>query len=226
MKLHFDFTTLRFNFAKNYTVMIHFDFEQVYILEDERVLLRPLQASDLPTLLPFAVQEPDIWRYSLFSAAGEQGMIRYVEKALAAKQAQQEYPFIVFDKQVQRYVGCTRFYDIQLEHQTLQLGYTWYGKSFQGTGLNSHCKFLMLQFAFEQMNMLRVEFRADTRNARSINAMKAIGCTVEGFLRNHLLKENGERRTSIILSILQEEWYNGTKENLEKKCKNLHIQQL
>ncbi|TAE12267.1 MAG: N-acetyltransferase [Bacteroidetes bacterium] len=202
--------------------MIQFDFEKTYTLEDERVLLRPLQASDLPALIPFAVQEPDIWRYSLVSAAGEQGMARYIDLALAGKQARQEYPFIVFDKQAQRYVGCSRFYDIQLEHQTLQLGYTWYGKSFQGTGLNSHCKFLMLQFAFEQMDMLRVEFRADTRNARSINAMKGIGCTVEGFLRNHLLRHDGERRTSIVLSILQEEWQKNVKQNLARRCKNLH----
>jgi RimJ/RimL family protein N-acetyltransferase len=111
---------------------------------------------------------------------------------------------------------------MQFGHKTTQLGYSWYGKKYQGTGLNSHCKFLMLQFAFEQMGMLRVEFRADDRNLRSINAMKGIGCTVEGFLRNHLLREDGERRTSVVLSILLEEWQHGVKENLAKRCKNFY----
>ncbi len=191
-----------------------FDFSENYALENERVLLRPLQASDVPHLLPFALDEPEIWHYSLVSGAGKEGIERYVYAALAGRQAQIEYPFIVFDKQTQRYVGSTRFYDIQLAHQTLQLGYTWYGKNFQGTGLNKHCKFLLLQFAFEQMDMVRVEFRADENNARSIQAMKNIGCTVEGFLRRNVSRENGTRRTSIILSILQDEWQASIKENL------------
>ena len=59
----------------------------------------------------------------------------------------------------------------------MQLGYTWYGKEFQGTGLNKHCKYLLLEFAFEKMQVERVEFRADANNEKSIAAMKSIGCT-------------------------------------------------
>ena len=98
------------------------------------------------------------------------------------------------------------------------MGYTWYGKDFRGTGLNKHCKFLLLQFAFETLGMERVEFRADNNNQRSIAAMKSIGCTVEGVLRNHMPTFGSEaRRDSIILSILYHEWFDEVKDNLKAK---------
>ena len=192
------------------------DFETDYLLEDACVLLRPLQADDWQNLLYFAEQEPDIWQYSLVPVAGEANLKAYINTALAAKAAQKEYPFIVFDKRTQQYAGSTRFYDVQLANNTLQLGYTWYGKSFQRTGLNRHCKYLLLQFAFETLGIERVEFRADANNARSIAAMKAIGCTFEGILRSHLPLPNGGRRDSIVLSILKTEWENEVKAKLRE----------
>ncbi len=191
-----------------------FNPEDDYILEDERVLLSPLTKRDTEHLLPFAIKEPTTWHYSLRSAAGVEGMTNYVNEALAAKSEGKEYPFIVFDKLNNAYAGCTRFYDIQLKYQSLQLGYTWYGEKFRGTGLNKHCKFLLLQFAFDQLGIERVEFRADAKNERSITAMKNIGCTVEGILRKHLPLNDGTRRDSIILSILKDEWETSVKEKL------------
>ena len=193
---------------------MNFDSKKSYTLEDNVVLLRPLLETDIEHLLPFANNEADIWKYSMVSAAGQEGMQNYISTALNLKNDGKDYPFIVFDKRSGQYAGCTRFYDIQLRFQTAQLGYTWYGSAFQGTGLNKQCKFLLLQFAFEQWGLERVEFRADNRNERSIAAMKSIGCTVEGILRNHLPKLEGGRRDSIILSILKDEWENGVRERL------------
>src|SRR3954471_11013551 len=105
-----------------------FDFTKDHILEDERVLLRPLVPNDLDHLMTFAVNEPEIWKYSLIQAGSAEKLQKYLNIALAAKAEQKEYPFIVFDKKIQRFAGSTRFYDIQLPFQTLQLGYTWYGK--------------------------------------------------------------------------------------------------
>lgn len=189
------------------------------MLEDEAVLLRPLTMEDLPLLLPFALNEPELWQYSMSPAAGEENMALYIQQAVDARRAGKEYPFIVFDKKQQAYAGSTRYYDIQPIHATLQLGYTWYGENFQGTGLNKHCKFLLLQYAFETLGVVRVEFRADHTNEKSIAAMKSIGCTVEGILRSNLVKHNGKRRSSIVLSILKEEWLGGVKERLRAKLK-------
>jgi RimJ/RimL family protein N-acetyltransferase len=196
---------------------LNFDPKAEYLLEDERVLLRPLKENDIEFLLPFAIHEPDTWKFSLISAKGEEGMKSYISNTLIAKTEGKEYPFIVYDKETNKYAGSTRFYDIQPDFQTLQLGYTWYGEKFRGTGLNKHCKFLLLQFAFENLGAERVEFRADARNDKSIGAMKSIGCKPEGILRNHLPIQEGGRRDSIILSILKEEWENEVKENLKKR---------
>ena len=196
--------------------MPEFNPQKEYILEDEIVLLHPLKEDDFKNLLPFSIKEPEIWRYSLIPAAGEEGLKNYIEAALKAKAAGTEYPFIVFDKRTQQYAGSTRFYDIQLNNSSMQLGYTWYGKDFQGTGLNKHSKFLLLQLAFEEFNLLRVEFRADNNNERSKAAMKSIGCIAEGVLRSHVATAFGTRRDSIILSILKSEWENGVKEKLKE----------
>ncbi|OYU80210.1 MAG: GNAT family N-acetyltransferase [Flavobacterium sp. BFFFF1] len=184
----------------------HFDFNQELILEDERVLLRPLRYDDVENLLGFSENEPEIWHFSLVRANGRKNLENYINIAMAARENRTEFPFIVFDKQSQRYAGSTRFYDIQFQLATLQLGYTWYGRDFQGTGLNKHCKYLLLSYAFEQLGMERVEFRADNDNHRSIAAMKSIGCKIDGVLRSNMPKADGGRRDSIVLSILKSEW--------------------
>jgi len=187
------------------------------ILEDDFVLLRPLQESDTEHLLPFSIKEPDLWKYSLVRADGKENLEHYIQLALKAKANKTEFPFIVFDKITGKYAGSTRFYDINLPFKTLQLGYTWYGKDFQGTKLNKHCKYLLLEFAFEKLQMERVEFRADNNNERSINAMKSIGYKVDGVLRSNMPTTDGSRRDSIVLSILRSEWFDGVKENLKSK---------
>lgn len=195
------------------------NFPQNTILEDDFVLLRPLEEYDVENLLDISLNEPDTWKYSLIPASGRENLENYIQMAIKARANKTEFPFIVFDKKSGKYAGSTRFYDIQFQYKTLQLGYTWYGKDFRGTGLNKHCKFLLLQFAFETLGMERVEFRADNNNERSIAAMKSIGCKVEGVLRSHMPVFLGEekRRDSIILSILRNEWFDEVKENLKAK---------
>ena len=179
---------------QSFRMTMEFNVKEDYTLEDERVFLRPLQRKDIEFLLPFAMNEPETWTYSHLSAAGEEGMTNYINAALKSRTESKEYAFIVFDKMKGNYAGSTRFYDIQPAWQTLQLGYTWYGAEFRGTGLNKHCKYLMLQFAFDTLLAERVEFRADARNQRSIAAMKNIGCIPEGVLRQNMPLQDGTRR--------------------------------
>ena len=161
---------------------------------------------------------PTTWEYSLIRADGKENMINYIQLAVNGRENQNQFPFIVFDKKSGKYAGSTRFYDIKLEFKTLQLGYTWYGEQFRGTGLNKQCKYLLLQFAFETLGMERVEFRADNNNKRSIAAMKSIGCKEEGILRSHMPTLDSEvRRDAIILSILRNEWFDTVKLNLSQR---------
>ncbi|PHR74509.1 MAG: GNAT family N-acetyltransferase [Lutibacter sp.] len=192
------------------------NFNKEYILENDVMKLRLLTIDDFDILSQFSVNEPTLWTYSLLPANGLDNLKTYMNAAFKDKEAKKSYPFIVFDKRTGKYAGTTRFYDYQEFHNTVQLGYTWYGKDFQRTGLNKNCKLLLLQFAFETLNLDRVEFRADANNERSIAAMKSIGCIVEGILRSNCKSANG-RRDSIILSILNDEWFANVKENLLNK---------
>lgn len=205
--------------GKTYLCFMELDFSAKYLLENDYVRLRPLEVEDWMHLLPYSLNEPDLWKYSLVPMAGEENLRAYVIGAVKSRAEQKEYPFIVYDKRAQAYAGCTRFYDIQRSFRTLQLGYTWYGKEFQGTGLNKNCKYLLLEFAFEKLGMLRVEFRADNNNARSIAAMKSIGCVAEGVLRQNVPTADGGRRDSIVLSILHNEWTSGVKNRLAEKIR-------
>jgi N-acetyltransferase len=197
---------------------MEFDFNQNVVLEDQAVLLRPLQASDFEQLLYFSEKEPDLWKFSLVPANGRENLEHYIGLALAARNNKTEFPFIVYDKITKRYAGSTRFYDINFVFKSLQLGYTWYGKDFQGTGLNKHCKFLLLSYAFEVLQMERVEFRADNNNERSKAAMLSIGCKIDGVLRSNMpTYQSALRRDSIVLSILREEWFATVKPNLQSR---------
>jgi RimJ/RimL family protein N-acetyltransferase len=191
-----------------------FDPQQEYILEDERVLLRPVKEEDWSNFTNLPETSPEIWQYSLMAIQNKEDLKAYFQEAIISRKNGNSYAFIVFDKLTNEWVGCTRFYDIQLKSQSTQLGYTWYKSSVWGSGLNAHCKYLLLQFAFDQLGFERVEFRADNDNKRSIAAMQKIGCTIEGILRSHLPKPNGERRDSIVLSILKKEWQEKIKEDL------------
>jgi RimJ/RimL family protein N-acetyltransferase len=195
-----------------------FQFLKDIILEDETVLLRSLQVTDVDNLLDISLNEPETWEYSLVRANGKENLENYIQIAIKAKENKTEFPFIVLDKKSGKYAGSTRFYDINMAFKTLQLGYTWYGKEFRGTGLNKHCKYLLLQYAFETLGMERVEFRADNNNLRSIAAMKSIGCKVEGVLRRHMPTLGSDvRRDSIILSVLKDEWFDEVKAKLKSK---------
>ena len=164
----------------------------------------------------FAENEQDIWQYSLIRPKDKTSLEEYIRLALNDRSNKKSYPFIVFDKTKNQYAGSTRFYDINSFHKSLSLGYTWYGKDFRGTQLNKNCKYLLLEFAFENIAVERVEFKADVNNTQSIRAMKSIGCVEEGILRNNFTTNSG-RRDSIVLSIIKSEWYSNTKQNLLKK---------
>ncbi len=198
--------------------MIENIFTQHIILENERILLRPIELGDAEHFIPFVIAEPTLWKYSREAPYDLPTMQQYVVNAVENRANGKEYAFIIFDKKANKYAGSTRFYDIQQQFRTTQLGYTWYGKEFQQTGLNRHCKFLIFQFAFEQWGLERVELRADVRNVKSIAAMKAIGCIQEGIIRKHLPNNEGGRRDSIICSVLKDEWFSGVKEMLKQKA--------
>ncbi len=191
--------------------------QKEYYLENSRVLLKPLVIEDISKLANIAINEPDLWNYTLNKLNSEKKLTTYITKVITERENGISYAFSVFDKQNQTYAGSTRIYDINSVHKTCSIGYTWYGKSFQGTGLNKNCKYLLFKFAFEELLMERIQFRADKNNTRSINAIKSLGCKEEGILRSNMYKPDGTRRDSIVLSILKNEWISSERKKLNDK---------
>lgn len=186
--------------------MVAFDFSASLVLEDAVVRLRPLEAGDDRLLSEAAFDAPQVWTYTLMGADTPEGLRRYIDYALAQRARKDAYPFVVWDKRSGRYAGSTRYYHMDFRHGATNIGYTWYHPAFWGTGLNGHCKHLLLAHAFGAMGMERVEFRADVLNARSIAALRRLGAREEGVLRSHYRLPSGRRRDSLVMSILKEEW--------------------
>ena len=189
-----------------------FDTMENIILENDRIRLRPLIADDYNNLLPIAMRNPSMLQFSPQQVNTEDKLQAYIEKAITQRQEGSRYPFISFDKKAQAYSGSTSYLNISNSNERLEIGATWLGTDFQGTGLNKEQKRLMLTYAFETIGMKRVELKTDGRNLQSQKALLKIGAKQEGILRSHTIMEDGFRRDTVYFSILSDEWQTVKKE--------------
>ncbi|NNF18837.1 MAG: GNAT family N-acetyltransferase, partial [Flavobacteriaceae bacterium] len=123
------------------------DLTKEIILENSRVQLSPLKQEHLADLLPIALKHPGLLRYSPSPFGTEKDLLDYISVALKERDAGRRYPFVIFDKEAGKIVGSSSFGNISLKDKRLDIGWTWLEKAAQGTGLNRHCKYLMLQYA-------------------------------------------------------------------------------
>jgi RimJ/RimL family protein N-acetyltransferase len=175
------------------------------VLTGKIVQLQPLTLDHVPGL--FAASEPSIWKYMLYGdITTESDMRGWVLDMLDRAKGGTDLPFAVVDLVSGRELGATRYLEIRPQHRSLEIGGTWYGPKYQRTGVNTECKYLLLTHAFETLGCIRVQFKSDSRNARSVNALKRIGAKSEGILRNHMILMDGTYRHSAYFSILADEW--------------------
>ena len=182
------------------------DYKNDILLENERVRLEPLGTKHIDLLSSIVVNDPNIFRFFNAKLGTHQLLIEYIEKHIKLRQQNLKYAFAIYDKQKKTYAGSTSFLNISEMNKRLEIGSTWIGKMFQKTGLNRNCKFLLLEYAFEQLHCDRVELKTDGRNLNSQNAIKGIGATYEGCLRSHTVMPDGFRRDTMYYSILKNEW--------------------
>jgi RimJ/RimL family protein N-acetyltransferase len=173
-------------------------------LESEGILLRPLQREDLPALLELT-KDPALWTYFTHDLSTLAGL----EAWAAGHFSEERLQFVVIDKHSGKVLGSTGFGNYFPRDQRIEIGWTWLGKAFQGTGINAQMKSLMLQYAFGELEMLRVEFKTDVLNLPARQALLRLGATEEGILRSHTLMTHGRRRDTIYYSFLKGEWSSG-----------------
>ena len=174
-------------------------------LESDRLLLRPLQREDFPALLELT-QDPALWTYFTHDLSTLTGL----EAWAAGHFSGDRFQFIVIDKVTQQVLGATGFGNYFPHDQRIEIGWTWLGRAAQGTGTNREMKSLMLDYAFKELEMLRVEFKTDVLNLPARKALLRLGATEEGVLRSHTLMTHGRRRDTIYYSFLRgEKWLIG-----------------
>lgn len=181
------------------------NFEHIPVLEDDRVLLRPFQHLDIPELATIAMDE-EIWRYMITRVSNPQELEAWVQAVTTGYEQGTRYAFMILDKASGKLAGSTSYGNISMPDKRLEIGWTWLSREFRGSGLNRHCKFLLLRYAFEELQLERVELKGDALNTRSRKAMQKIGATEEGILRSHTLMHDGRRRDTVYYSILRPEW--------------------
>jgi len=183
-----------------------FNFDTDIFLQDRRVKLEPLNWNHFDLLLPVALANPDLHKFSPSRYGSEESLKKYFKNTFEKKKHLLRYPFAIYDKSTGTYAGSTSYGNISNRDKRLEIGWTWIGREFQRTGLNRHCKYNLLQYAFEKLDFERVEFKTDDRNEQSKNAIMAIGGKLEGILKSHTLMFNGYRRDTAYYGILKGEW--------------------
>lgn len=174
-------------------------------LEGESVKLIPMEIEQLDRLWE-AGQFQSIWEFTASKVRSREEMKTVIESAILEREKGTQIPFVVIDKQTDKIVGSSRYLDILPSHQSLEIGWTWYSPDYWRTKVNTESKFLMLQHAFEKMDVNRVQFCTDLRNVRSQTAIARLGAQKEGILRKHRIIADGFVRDTVIFSILKEEW--------------------
>jgi len=184
-------------------------------LEGQHVRLEPLSLAHHAQLCKIGLDE-ELWRWVVRPVRKPEEMRAYIEEALQAQAAGTALPFATIEKASGRAIGSARFGNIDRVNRHVEIGWTWLGLKWQRTAANTEAKYLMLRHAFEQWGCIRVEFKTDSLNEPSRQALLRIGAKEEGIFRNHMITSTGRLRHSVYYSIIDSEWPK-LKTHLEKK---------
>jgi len=174
-------------------------------LEGELVKLVPLQKTHKVDLA-FAASDGKLWELWYTAVPSPKTIDTYIETALSEQASGKSLPFAIINKKTNTIVGTTRYLNVDAKNKRVEIGATWYSKKVQRTGINTECKYILLKYAFENLNCIAVEFRTHFHNHPSRNAILRLGAKQDGILRNHRVDEHGNLRDTVVFSILDSEW--------------------
>jgi N-acetyltransferase len=151
-------------------------------------------------------QNPALWRYTPDQPDSVEALTDYIRQAQLSRKLGTALPFAIWHVEQQRYVGSTRLANMDARHRRAEIGWTWLDSSVQRSFVNRTCKRLLLDYAFNELNCIRVELKCSAANHASRRAIEALGAVYEGTLRAHMQMPDGSRRDTCYYSILVEEW--------------------
>lgn len=167
-----------------------------------------------------ASQDDDVWRWMPVSRPKSVSDMRaVVDGALAERERGRLLPWAIVDRASGRAVGSTSYLDVVPEHLRVEIGWTWIGRPWWRTAINTEAKLLMLGHAFDTLGARRVSLKTDAENLRSQAAIERLGALREGALRAHMVRPDGSARTTVYFSLLSDEWPN-TRQRLEHRLRD------
>ncbi len=174
-------------------------------LENDRVLLIPFDTLKNQELRNIIFKD-EIWKFMGIFIRTELDFENYLKNTIEDTDNGICYPFLIIDKKTGRVAGSTRYGYLNTVSEKCEIGWTWYGTEFQGTGLNKACKYELLKFGFESIGFRRIQFSADQENIRSQKAIEKLGAIKEGVFRNNYINPNGQSRNDVYYSIIKDDW--------------------
>jgi N-acetyltransferase len=178
---------------------------QPVVLERAPVRLEPLRTEHAPGLAA-AASDGQLWQIVVTSVPDPGDEIRYIETALRMRDEGTRLAFAVIDSATGEVIGSTSYHDIVPAIRRLEIGYTWYAQRCQRTAVNTTCKLLLMQHAFDTLGAQVVGWRTDGLNFRSQAAIERLGAHKDGTVRHHALRRDGSVRDTVMYSLLAHEW--------------------
>jgi len=178
---------------------------QPVTLERDGIRLEPLGIEHESGLVA-AASDGRLWELWFTTVPVPEAMAAYIATALAGQRDGHMLPWAVRDLTSNTIIGSTRYHDIVLAIDRVEIGYTWYAKSRQRTAVNTTCKLLLLAHAFDTLGCAVVGLRTDNFNVRSQRAIEGLGAKKDGVIRHHAMRRDGSVRDSVLYSILAGEW--------------------
>lgn len=177
-----------------------------FSMETLRVIIQPMKPADYDTFLPLTTKSPDLWKYFTKDLSKPEELKAWVTDAIKEKEECKRMPFTIIDRDTKEICGSSSFGNISFYDSRLEIGWSWLAADYIGMGVNMAVKFALMSFAFEIMQMERVEAKTDFLNERAKAGLLKIGMIPEGVLRSHMLMPGGRRRDSAYYSMLKDEW--------------------
>jgi len=184
-------------------------------LHGSHVRLEPMTMDHLDALCAVGL-DPDLWRLTVARVTTRDEMRAHIATGLKRQAEGSALLFVNVLQSENRVVGSTGFGNIDRDNRRVEIGWTWVGRPWQRTAVNTEAKYLMMRHAFETLGCVRVELKTDSINERSRNAILRLGAKQEGILRNHMIVQGGRLRHTVYYSVIAEEWP-GVKAGLERK---------
>jgi RimJ/RimL family protein N-acetyltransferase len=185
------------------------------VLEGRFVRLEPLSSAHFAALWEIG-QDEVLWKWTQAQPHSRADLDAYLNQALDWQRAGSALPFATCSRAEGKPIGSTRFANIDKENRRAEIGWTWIGRPWQRSAINTEAKLLMLTHAFEKEGCIRVELKTDVLNNQSRTAIRRLGAQEEGIFRHHSITESGRLRDTVYYSILAGEWP-AVKKNLESR---------